>query len=91
MLGRKSGPGHVNRLASVRLTQDREESSPKRFFVAGGISKARAGLFGGVWVIGKTVTISSPSNSCTTRMMAQGRSLTPSSCPRKYSARHRYE
>ena len=43
----------------------------------------------GVWEIGSTVVIRSPSSVVVTRMTAQGRSFTPSSCPRLYCFAHR--
>ena len=42
--GRKSGPGQMKRLASVRTTHDRSSSSPRRRFVSAGISIAVVAL-----------------------------------------------
>ncbi|SNB83236.1 hypothetical protein SAMN06265338_1257 [Rhodoblastus acidophilus] len=89
--GRKSGPGQMKRLLSVRMIQERSSSKPRRRFVAAGISTAWSGSAGGVCVIGSTVTRCSPFSSVRASKTAQGRSFTPSSCPRKNSLSHRYE
>ena len=87
--GRKSGPGQANVLASLTTIHERSTSSPRRRSVSGGISTAATSAPGGLWVTGTTVTISQPSSSRAANTIAQGRSFTPSSWPRRCSARHR--
>jgi len=89
--GRKSGPGQSKRLASLKITQDRASSKPRRRFTSIGISTARWSSAGGEWVIGRTVTGRAPSRSSAVRTMAQGRSFRPSSRPSSCSSLQRYE
>ena len=86
---RKSGPGQRKRLDSATTTQERPSSRPSRRFVSEGISRASALSYGGVCVIGSTVTTSSPSSFCTIMTMVHGLSLLPSSAPSAASLCHR--
>ena len=90
--GRRDGPssagrwpGQVKRLASVSITQECSASRPSAALSHRGFRRPKRGEEGGVCVIGSTVTTWLPSLSVTTRMIAQGRSFTPSSWPRSYS------
>ena len=81
MTGRKSDPGHRNKLPSETMTHDFSASRPRWLLRDAGISSALLSC-GAVWVIGKTATSGSvPSSWSTTSTMAQGRSFTPSSRP----------
>jgi hypothetical protein len=87
--GRKSGPGQQNRLTSLTTTQERASSKPSRRFTACGISTASPSASGAVCVIGSTVTVVSPDAARAVRITAQGRVLSPSSCPFRKCECHR--
>ena len=64
-------------------------SRPRRRLVAAGSSIAARWSCGAEWVTGRTVTRNAPISSSRARMMAQGRSSRPSSCPAAGSRRQR--
>jgi hypothetical protein len=83
--GRRSGPGHRNKLNSLTTTQQGSRCKPSRARVAVGISTPAPSTSGLFEVIGSTATSSVPSSRRMSITTAQGLSFAPSSWPRSCS------